>query len=75
MKDYISIIIETNKVVITFLDGSSKTFEKPIKEEITNSNSIILSSKDKDYFINLNSIAHVTKYVASKATVTSFSKM
>lgn len=71
MKNFIYNILETDKVVITFLDGSSERFEKPIKDEITNSDSIILSYRDKDYFINLNSIAYVTKYVTPTATVTS----
>ncbi|GFO80110.1 hypothetical protein [Lactococcus lactis] len=75
MKNFIYTIIETDKVVITFLDGSSKTFEKPIKDEMTDSDSIILSSRDKDYFINLNSIAHVTKHITPTATVKSFSKL
>lgn len=72
MKNFIISIIKTDKVDIIFSNGSSFTFEKPTKDEITTDVSIVLSHKNKDYFINLNYVAHVTKHVEHEANFKTF---
>lgn len=74
MKQFILSLIETEKVRIHFLDGSTKTFSAPIKNDSsTDETSITLNDGDKDYFINLNSVAYVTKNVVAKALLWYFS--
>ena len=75
MKQCILSLIESENVRIHFLDGTAKTLSAPIKSDSsTDETSITLSDGDKDYFINLNSVAYVTKSVVAKAIIWYFSQ-
>lgn len=72
LKNFIISILKTQQVRIHFLDGSNKSFDTPIKNEQTDDDFIVLSADDKDYFINLASVAYVSKSVNATAKVGTF---